>query len=632
MCGIAGIWDAGHRLDAGDLRRVADGMASRLVHRGPDRAGSWLDGAHGIAFGFRRLAIVDTTRAGDQPMTSQDGRWTIVFNGEIYNHAGLRGRLESRGHRFRGHSDTEALVETIAADGVDGALAACEGMYAFAAWDAARQQLHLARDPVGEKPLLCGRVRGSFAFASELGAFEALDGFAYDLDDAALAMYLRLGYVPAPRTIDRRITKLEPGSHVVVDPNGGIDVTRHWSIAEIVRTSVARRAPVTLDEAVDTLRARIHAAVGARCIADVPVGAFLSSGVDSRAVVAAMAATRSQATTFTVSFPELANHDEASTARQVASALATDHHELVVTASEAIGAVPDAIAAYDEPFADPAAISSFVISRAARSVVTVALSGDGGDELFGGYPRYHRMARSAGRLARIPAPVRRGVAASLGRAARTPPAARWRERLLKAAALTRGSDRSLGAPGAIWPDPRSVAPAAPPVTTLWDTPERWPCLGSTVERMMFVDQALSLPEQMLTKVDRASMRSSLEVRSPLVAPALVELAWSLPPELVVGESAPGKALLRELVARDVAVGLEPKRGFDPPIGAWMRGPLRSWCAELLDPREIDRAGVLSARTVDAAWKRVLDGRDEEVLRVWSIVALRAWARSHDAAL
>jgi asparagine synthase (glutamine-hydrolysing) len=584
MCGIAGLLPG--------TSETAAAMAACLAHRGPDGAGSWSDGR--VALGHRRLAVYDPTEAGAQPMTSADGRWTVVFNGAVYNHQALRGVLEQRGHRFRGHADTEVLVEALAQWGVPAALAELNGMFAFGAWDAVEGRLWLARDRLGEKPVYYGEVGGSFAFASELKAFRAVPGFHGGVDPVARAAFLRLGYVPAPLCIHPGLSKLPPGSYLLA----GGEPAPYWSA-----TTVAGRRDGSID-GIDGLHDLLLDAVDLRMEADVPVGAFLSGGVDSSLVVALMQARRPGAVrTFTAAFddPRL---DERAHARAVAEHLGTDHVELPMTADDCLDLVPRLPEVFDEPFADVSQVPLHLLATRARRHVTVALTGDGGDEVFGGYNRYAWLPR----LARWPRLVRKPASLALGRAGR--------------GGRTRKLARVLAAPDlpamrhavtSVWSPPPVRDDAVSPDGVRWIDAE-------PAEQLMHLDALTYLPDDILTKVDRATMAVALEARVPFLDHRVFELAWRLPPPL-----RHNRAALREVLYRYVPRELvdRPKAGFDPPVGPWLRRELRPWAEDLLAVDRLAASGLEPA-PVRAAWDEHVRGRDR-TYELWTVLMLQAWA-------
>ena len=638
MCGLAGIYDATPRAP-GELLSAARRMAAPLVHRGPDDAGEWADAEAGVALGFRRLAIVELSPEGHQPMRSPTGRFTLAFNGEVYNHVELRRELEGHGARFRGRSDTEVMLAAFERWGVERALPRFVGMFAFAAWDAGRRVLHLARDRLGIKPLYVHQAGGRVLFGSELKALLAHPGFRAQVDPGALASCLRRLYVPAPRSILRGVVKLPPGTFVAVaDPRAPLPPpVPWWSAREAALRGAADPFAGSDDEAADALERALGDAVALRMRADVPLGAFLSGGIDSSTVVALMQARSARPVkTFTIGFSE-AEWDESVHAAAVARHLGTEHTALRLSAGDALALVPGLAEVFDEPLADPSQLPTLLVSRLARRDVTVALTGDGGDELFAGYHRYLQGARVIGRALLVPRALRGLAASALER--RSPaewdaalgalPAAlrprRAGEKAHKLAALLRQDDaagmyRSLLSQ---WADPARLAGA--------DEAED-PGEGALaeaglplMERMLLADQLGYLPDDLLAKVDRASMAVALEARVPVLDHRVVELAWSLPRRFKVRGGA-GKWVLRRVLERHVAPALteRPKMGFSVPVDAWLRGPLRPWAEELLDEGRLRRAGLLDARAVREAWAAHLAGRGRGGLALWSVLVFQAW--------
>lgn len=643
MCGLAGVLDSsGATAEA--LTQVVTEMADALAHRGPDDHGAWVDARAGIAFGHRRLAIIDLSPTGHQPMVSASGRYVLAYNGEIYNHRELRTELAALGVKFRGASDTEVLVEAIDRWGVRGALERLNGMFALAVWNRDERRLVLARDRLGEKPLYYGSVGTRFLFASELGALERVSGWSPSLDRTAARLFLRYGFVPHPWSIFEGIRQLPPATTLTIRADASVsdEPQPYWSLANVVQRGVGRRLNTSFDpvEAVDELEQLLTDAVGRRLVADVPVGAFLSGGIDSTTVVA-LARRTGPVRTFTVRIPD-AGLDESADAARVAAHLDTDHTTVDLATSDALAAVKAVPGIYDEPFGDPSSIPTALVCRAAREHVTVCLSGDGGDEVFAGYNR-HVLGRAVWMRARhVPLPLRRAGARVVGgalspaweRAARFMPGVGHRVRdpvgkASKLAALLVADDvtswwSSLaglwGDDGAVLdvgslPSPRDLAGAAPP-------------FADPVEELVWLDTAVVLPDDMLVKVDRASMAASLELRVPLLDHRVVESAWTLPISAKVRDGR-GKAILRDVLAKHVPRELtdRPKIGFDPPLGAWLRGPLRGWAEDLLDPRHLDAAGLVSIPAVRAAWAQHLAGKRDRTYDLWPLLCLGAWKES-----
>jgi asparagine synthase (glutamine-hydrolysing) len=644
MCGIAGLIDPTASTSHEDLAALARTMADAIAHRGPDDAGTWVDAAAGVALGHRRLSIIDLSPHGHQPMVSASGRYVIVYNGEIYNHEGIRAAIDAVGSppRWRGHSDTEVMLAAFERYGIDDALARFNGMFAFALWDRSTRTLHLARDRLGEKPLYYGMAGGRFAFASELSAMSRLPGFDGDVDRGALASYLRLGYVPSPRSIVRGIAKLPPGTRAELTVAGGraqVRTLTYWDIDAVARAGLAAPSAADEPEALALLRDKLEASVALRMVADVPVGAFLSGGIDSSLIVALMQRLSSTPVrTFTIGFDDPA-FDEAPFARAVARHLRTDHTEVYVTAADALAVVPRLPTIYDEPFADASQIPTVLVSQIARSHVTVSLSGDAGDELFAGYERYVRGSA----VARVPAPLRaaagnvlRGMspaALDAGGAAlermlpRKLRPAHVGEKLAKLAPVLGNRDARAMYEGLLTHWRGESVPAAASrdaaaegvLASLADATlpfEPW---------MMLVDQKSYLPDDILVKVDRAAMAVGLETRVPLLDHTLVEHAWTIPLSLKLRDGR-GKYLLRALLATLVPPALteRPKRGFAVPLAAWLRGPLRDWGEALLDETAMREQGFLDASRVRARWSEHVRGTRDAHDDLWPVLVFQAW--------
>lgn len=645
MCGVAGVFDTHAATTAGSLAADVDAMAAVLEHRGPDGAGTWIDVTHGIGLGHRRLAVLDRSAAGAQPMRSPCGRYVLTFNGELYNFLPLRQQLRDRGWSFRGRADTEVLLTAISEWGFPAALERFNGMFAFALWDRRTGRLHLARDRFGEKPLHYTWSGGTFLFASQTTALRAHPDFRARLDVDALATYLRLSYVPSPLSIYTGVFKLPPGCYLTVSAGTtDVDPIPYWSLEETVER--ARSDPFTGDagSAIDEFDGLLRDAVRLRMASDVPLGAFLSGGLDSSAVVAAMAAeSSSPVRTFTVSFAE-ASHDESRSAAQVAAHLGTDHTELPLPANAALAVVPGLPDLYDEPFADPSALPTAVLTREARQHVTVCLSGDGGDETLGGYNRYTFGPSLWGRSRMMPEPVRR-LASHVLLAPRHAALSGWLDRaalrlgaprnladkVQKAARLVVAEDESAMRRALVssWERPTLLVPQAREASTAITYGNGWGWLPTVTERLMLADSLVGLPDCMLAKVDRASMGVGLEVRVPLLDPGLVEFAWRLPlHQRIRGRQ--GKWILRRVLDRYVPRSLvdRPKVGFDPPIAAWLRGPLRGWAEELLLGGLTD-GGVIQAEPVRLRWAEHVSGRRNWDYALWAVIVFLAWQDRHN---
>ncbi|HMM55700.1 MAG TPA: asparagine synthase (glutamine-hydrolyzing) [Candidatus Desulfobacillus sp.] len=640
MCGLAGFLAPTAAWPEERAAAVAQAMAASLAHRGPDDAGVWTDAAAGFALGHRRLSIVDLSPGGHQPMVSADGRFVLAFNGEIYNHADLRRELMAAGCRFRSGSDTEVLLEAVARWGAPAACRRLLGMFAFAAWDRRERRLWLARDRLGKKPLYVHRDgRGGLAFASELKALWRYPGFSPRIDPAALAEYFRFSYVADHLCIFRNVAKLMPGTLLEAAPGQPERVLAYWSLAEAAARGAAARIDAE-EEAEAALLELLRDATRRRMLADVPLGAFLSGGVDSGLVVALMQeANLGRVRTFSIGFAESA-FDEAPVARAVAARLGTDHAELYVSDADAQRVVPQLPEIFDEPFADASQIPTALLSRLARDQVTVALTGDGGDESFGGYLRYRSQYGLAGRLCALPRPVRGALAAALA----MPPAGFWdaatallparrrpRVPASKAAKLARALRLDDAAERgkaylSFW-DPAEVLRLRPPAPA--GDPFAWPAglAGEASERMQYWETLHYLPGDLLVKIDRASMAAALETRAPLLDHRVVELAWRLPPAMKASPRAT-KRILRRLLSRYLPPELVdlPKQGFSAPIGAWMAGGLRDWVEAMLAWGRAEAGELIDWAVVDAAWRRHLAGQIGHVEKLWIVVMFCAWHR------
>lgn len=638
MCGIVGFWDS--RASGQHLNSVRL-MADRIKHRGPDSAGDWISPRDGLAIAHRRLAILDLSPAGRQPMVSADGRWVIAFNGEIYNHRDLRHLLHSQGFHpdWRGHSDTETLVEAIAAWGFAETLHRLNGMFAIAAWDVSKRELLLARDRMGEKPLYYGRSGQTFLFSSELKALSAYPAWSGRINRDVLALYLRHNYVPDPYCIYEGMRKLPPG-HYLTTSNRGQDVsepTAFWDLGQVASIGLSSRHSFELAGAADELETLLSDAVRIRMAADVPLGAFLSGGYDSATIVALMVAQSNQPVhTFSIGFTD-SQFDEAPHARAVANHLGTQHTELYVTAQDALDVVPRLPQFWDEPFADSSQIPTVLVSRMARQHVKVALSGDGGDELFCGYTRYRLADRMWAHMSRFPASMRnvagRALSSLPSSAINTmlqhlasPGLASAGDRLGKLGGLLRQDDQAALYRALVSniQQPSDILVEGVEPKTLLQEASAAP-LMSFQDWMMFVDTLTYLPGDILTKVDRASMAVSLEARVPMLDHRVVEFAWGLPVEAKV-QGAVSKLLLKEVLHRHVPKALmeRPKKGFSVPLADWLRGPLRDWADELLHPERLRAEGYFDAQSVSRLWQEHRSGKRRWHGALWCILMFQAW--------
>jgi asparagine synthase (glutamine-hydrolysing) len=650
MCGLVGFLG---RPSSSALEAIVGGMGEKIRHRGPDDGGAWADRRVGIAFAHRRLSVVDLSLAGHQPMESACGRYVLVFNGEIYNHLGLRDELEAArlAPTWRGHSDTETLLAGFATWGVSATLQRAVGMFALALWDRSGRSLTLARDRLGEKPLYYGwagdGTRRAFVFGSELKALRAYPGFSNPISRDALALYMQFCSVPAPYSIYENLFKLSPGCILTVPGDAcepeQLRIEPYWRVADVARQGLAN-AFRSEAEALAELEAALREAVALQAVADVPLGAFLSGGVDSSTIVALMQNQSARPVqTFTVGFDE-AGFDESPHALAVARHLGTQHHELRVTAADARAVIPWLPELYDEPFSDSSQIPTAFVCRAARREVTVALSGDGGDELFGGYNRYLWAARVLKVGSRLPSALSRSIGATI----RTLPVSSWNalgnvgkgcsgaSRLgdklhklshrLQAATSMEELYRSLVCE---WPRDAQLVRGAGLLPTQLDDLSQLAGVADSEQRMMLLDSLTYLADDILTKVDRAAMGVSLETRVPFLDHRVVALAWRLPLHMKIRHGQ-GKWALRKILYKHVPRKLieRPKTGFSIPVGDWLRGPLRDWANALLDEARLVQEGYLDEKAISETWRQHLSGRYDWATRLWSVLMFQAWLEAN----
>jgi asparagine synthase (glutamine-hydrolysing) len=650
MCGIAGFLSA-RAGEWGESTLVR--MADAVRERGPDAAGYWFVPDEGVGLGHRRLSVLDLSSAGSQPMQSPSGRYVLVLNGEIYNHDDLRQLLQQGGDHeraWRGHSDTETMVAGFDAWGIRDTVSRCLGMFAFAVWDRKSRTLTLARDRVGEKPLYFGWAGDTFLFGSQLKSLRAHPAFRADVDRGALSLLLRHNAIPAPYSIYKGVSKLLPGTLLTVSLNPRSEVTStYWSAVDAAVDGAAHPFDGDSDDGIRELDRLLRDAVRRQMMADVPLGAFLSGGVDSSAIVALMQAQSSRPVkTFSIGF-EISGYDEAPEAKAVARHLGTDHAELYVTADAAMSVIPRLPEVYDEPFADSSQIPTMLVSNLARRHVTVSLSGDAGDELFCGYNRYSMTARHWSRISRTPLAVRRAAVGAITAVApeswdRVAGAANWvlpaaarvdllGDRLHKAAGVLASESTHAVYRGLVshWTNPASVVVGGiePPTLLTGHAPDLDTL--DPVQRMMALDLVTYLPDDILAKVDRASMSVSLESRVPFLDHRVVEFAWRLPQSMKLRDGQT-KWILRQLLNRYVPQNLvsRPKHGFGIPLHEWLRVPLRDWAEALLDESRLRREGYFHPEPIRKLWAEHLSGRRNWAFHLWDVLMFQAWREATGA--
>ncbi len=640
MCAIAGFVDARWQDSAERLAHTAAAMAAPMRHRGPDDAGVWCDPAVGIAFAHRRLAIVDLSSAGHQPLTSSCGRWVLTYNGEIYNHVELRDELSACGRTFRGRSDTEVVVEACATWGVEATLRKLVGAFAFAVWDRQSHTLTLARDRIGEKPLFWGRFGELFLFASEIKGLRAHRGWAPEVDRASLCAYTRWGYVPAPYSIHRGIHKLLPGHFLVLARGREPTLSSYWDPSSVAAEAQAAAVDIGEAEALAGLESLLGDAVAREMAADVPLGAFLSGGIDSSLIVALMQARSARrVNTYTIAFKEK-RYDEATHARAVAKYLGTDHSELVVSSDDALALVPELPYWFDEPLSIRSQIPIMMLCRLARRSVTVALSGDGGDELFGGYPGYYiarALHRATGGLSptlrRAAAGALDGVVASVAALHGLIPAAHRPALLVSRVEQITSVLRNGGGISELYGQLYATTAGTPPLVDAanehrmrWQEPQHREVVGDPIARMGYFALLGPFVDGTLAKVDRASMAQSLEVRVPMLDHRVIEYAWRLPAALKSTNKFGSKPLLRRLLYRYVPPELvdRPKKGFGSPLPVWLRGPLRAWAEELLSEKRLKEDGFFEPTAVREFWKQHLSTASDHSQLLWNVLMFQQW--------
>ena len=645
MCGLVGYWDK-----SGVDTSVVANMALQIQHRGPDDFGVWINNDKTLALGHRRLSIIDVSKAGHQPMSSPCGRYVLTYNGEIYNHLDLRKELESEGGHFdwQGHSDTETLLAALRHWGVKATLRRLNGMFAFALWDTIENTLILARDRMGEKPLYYGWCGKKFVFSSELKAITSVCKSQLQLDIQAITLFLRFSYIPAPWSIYKEISKLEAGTYLSIDINCHQNMTpkKYWNLSKIVTRGTNNYYAGSENEAVNELEHLLSSSIRGRMIADVPIGAFLSGGIDSTTVVALMQEqSRTPIKTFTIGSSEH-GYNEAPFASEIAAHIGTDHTELIVEPSQAQEVIPLLPQMYDEPFADSSQIPTYLVSKLARSDVTVALSGDGGDELFGGYNRHFWAPKLWSKMKRVPLPIRAG----LSRAGLQISPSGWNKLIAFSGPLCPrelktglGGERihkfltHLGCTSekhfyqrlvSIQTNPSSflIAPTGDGLENI----TRFNTQGlSFQEGMMYLDMATYLPDDILAKVDRASMSVGLETRLPLLDHMLVEFAWSIPMHMKIRDGK-GKWLLKQLLYRKVPKEMmnRPKIGFGVPLHHWLRGPLKDWAEHLLSVESLQNSSVFNPDPIRKIWELHKSGKRNYHHILWNVLTLQAWLEAN----
>lgn len=636
MCGITGFYQSNP--SAGDATQILTAMTAQLTHRGPDDSGIWFDSKTGIALGHRRLSILDLSAHGRQPMLSQNERFVLVYNGEIYNFLTLKKQLEAKQYCFKSHSDTEVILTLMMEYGLEQALPLLSGMFAFALWDKQNQTLHLARDRVGEKPLYYGLVNGAFVFGSELKAMRNYPGFSNAIDRGSLTLFLRYGYIPAPHSIYEGIHKLAPGTYLTVSQSAFQKLpepTTYWSAIRAAEKGIASPHPINDAEAISATHDFLNLSVKNRMISDVPIGALLSGGIDSSLITALMQAnSATPIKTFTIGFHEK-TYNEAHYAKAVASHLGTYHTELYIEETEALDVIPKLPIIYDEPFADSSAIPTYLVSLLTKQQVSVCLSGDGGDELFGGYNRYLLAKTLWKKIALCPYPIRIVMQKVLLSASPT----RWQQLLYFLRFPMIGDKLHKLAGGLTAQSPELLyhflisqwhnADELVTEQNLGITPRHirlHPQNSMTfIEKMMLTDTLSYLPDDILVKLDRATMAAGLESRAPFLDHEVLEFAWGLPMHLKVRNHTT-KWVLREILSQYVPKPLfeRPKMGFGIPLNSWLRGPLREWAEHLLNKKVMEAQGFLRPEPILQKWHEHVSGKRNWQYPLWTVLMFQAW--------
>lgn len=647
MCGIAGIFDRSKAMAARHLQADVTAMADVQFHRGPDDGGAWCDAASGIALSQRRLSIIDCSPAGHQPMHSACGRYVITYNGEIYNYRDIAADLKLQGHLIEGGSDTAILLAACAAWGVEAALEKCIGMFAFALWDKEVRTCTLARDRLGIKPLYWGQIGEVFVFGSQIKALQAFSGWQGTVNRDALLSYMRHAYVPGPASIFSNVQKLQPGHIVIIPATGAARNICYWNLRKYAHAGVATPFTDTYEDALGRMETLLRDAVKRRMVSDVPLGSFLSGGVDSSLVTALMQdQSNTPVRSFSIGFNE-PGYDESHHAAKVAAHLGTDHTELTVTSDQVRDLIPNIPQWYDEPFADSSQLPTLMLSQLTRQHVTVALSGDGGDEVFAGYNRYVWAKRLPHMTGCAPRGVRRAIACLMQS---VPPGimngvgnvfsgrnvpGQLGDKLHKLASVLDVDDADMLYHRLIsqWQNPDDIVSGARELESILSDDTVRNDRPDDTGRMQLFDMATYLPDDILTKVDRASMAFSLEARVPLLDHRVVEFAWTLPRDYLLHNKV-GKRILRDILCRHVPRSLieRPKMGFGVPLDAWLRGPLRDWAEALLSETRLKNDGYLNPAPVRAAWRRHLAGTRNEAYALWTVLMFQTWLDHNRAIL
>ena len=628
MCGITGFIDLHRRV--GDPIAVICSMNDALMYRGPDGDGVWADSFFPMYMGHQRLSILDLSSEGKQPMVSRSKRYVITYNGEVYNFKSIRDDLERCGNVFRGHSDTEIILQAIETWGLDSAISRFIGMFAFSLWDSQEHKLYLVRDRLGIKPLYYGEINGSFVFASELKSIQEFPGFIKTINRDSIALLLRYGYIPAPHSIYQGFKKLLPGHILSVRISNENQLiyedTTYWSAKTVAEQGVENIIVDNKTVVIDQLETLLRDSVNLRMLADVPIGAFLSGGIDSSTTTALMQAqSNSPIKTFSIGFHE-DFYDEAKYANKIAQHLGTDHTELYISSDQAIDVIPKLPSLYDEPFADPSQIPTYLVSELTRKHVTVSLSGDGGDELFYGYSRYLFAQRIWNKIRWLPTTLRLALGSMLS----APYLSKYTKiQLLSDVLSNKTQDDFYNRVVSAWKEPTKIVIGANEPLTQLTGSQRDVQLNSFSQRMMFFDLISYLPDDILVKLDRASMGVSLEARVPLLDHRIVEFAWRLPQSLKY-HNGQTKWILREVLYRYVPKDLveRPKKGFGVPINSWLRGPMRDWAEELLNAERLKNEGYFNPGPIRVKWQEHLSGKRNWSFYLWRILMFQAWLESN----